>query len=301
MQTIRLLVLLIFAASPALPAEKAEPITDSREAMCLLIESAASANGLPVEYFARLIWQESSFRPDAVGPRTRNGERAEGIAQFMPRTATERGLLYPFNPVDALTNSAQFLRALSKEFGNLGLAAAAYNAGPKRVRNWLSGISELPRETQNYVRTITGRDAEEWKEIGVAEMEFAARTDCRQLMATRVRASNVFVTELQRRVQEGALKPWGVQLNAGFSREHVLDIYASLEHKYRTILANADPLILHMKFRSRGPHDFYQVRVGTDSRERANKLCDALRAAGGACMVLRNNQVAPQLLSRKEN
>ncbi len=32
-----------------------------------MIESAASANGLPLEFFARVIWQESRFQPDAVG------------------------------------------------------------------------------------------------------------------------------------------------------------------------------------------------------------------------------------------
>ena len=38
--------------------------TDTREAMCLMIESAARANGLPLEFFARVIWQESRFQSD---------------------------------------------------------------------------------------------------------------------------------------------------------------------------------------------------------------------------------------------
>ena len=77
--------------------------------------------------------------PDARGPVTRSGHRAEGIAQFMPYTADERGLLDPFNPVAALPKAAEFLRELRAEFGNLGLAAAAYNAGPGRVRRVLDG------------------------------------------------------------------------------------------------------------------------------------------------------------------
>src|SRR5690242_18277151 len=56
----------------------------TREAICLMIESAAQANDLPLEFFARVIWQESRFQSDAVGPMTRRGQRAEGIAQFMP-------------------------------------------------------------------------------------------------------------------------------------------------------------------------------------------------------------------------
>ena len=104
--------------------------TDTREAMCLMIESAARANDLPLEFFARVIWQESLFQSDAVGPVTRNGQRAQGIAQFMPGTASERRLLDPFDPVQALPKSAEFLNDLRDQFGNLGLAAAAYNAGP---------------------------------------------------------------------------------------------------------------------------------------------------------------------------
>ena len=104
-----------------------------------MIESAARASGLPLEFFARVIWQESRFQSDAIGPVTRSGQRAQGIAQFMPGTASERGLLDPFDPVQALPKSAEFLGELRNQFGNLGLAAAAYNAGPRRVQEWLAG------------------------------------------------------------------------------------------------------------------------------------------------------------------
>src|SRR6266478_6795559 len=104
-----------------------------------MIEAAATANGLPLDFFTRVIWQESRFRSDAVGPITRSGHRAIGIAQFMPGTAAERRLLDPFDPVQALPKSADFLDELRNQFGNLGLAAAAYNAGPKRVQEWLAG------------------------------------------------------------------------------------------------------------------------------------------------------------------
>src|ERR1700676_1589988 len=74
------------------PTEAARE-SDTREAMCLMIESAARAASLPLEFFARVIWQESRFQSDAVGPVPRSGERAQGIAQFMPGTASERRLL----------------------------------------------------------------------------------------------------------------------------------------------------------------------------------------------------------------
>ena len=68
------------------------PSADTSDSICLMIEAAARANNLPVEFFARVIWQESRFQPDVVEPRTRNGQRAQGIAQFMSETAAERRL-----------------------------------------------------------------------------------------------------------------------------------------------------------------------------------------------------------------
>jgi hypothetical protein len=82
----------------------------------------------------------------------------------MPGTAAEVGLDDPFDPFKALPASAKFLRKLHDEFGNLGLAAAAYNAGSGRIRKWLSGRGALPRKTRDYVRIITGNAAENWLE-----------------------------------------------------------------------------------------------------------------------------------------
>jgi Transglycosylase SLT domain len=69
-----------------------------------VLRSAAAINGLPFEFFALVIWQESRFKSDAVGPLTRGGQRAQGIAQFMPVTAAERLLHDPFDPAEALPN-----------------------------------------------------------------------------------------------------------------------------------------------------------------------------------------------------
>ncbi|MGB8124325.1 MAG: lytic transglycosylase domain-containing protein [Pseudolabrys sp.] len=66
-------------------------------------------------------------------------------------------------PQAAIAASARLLRNLVSQFGNLGLAAAAYNAGPHRIQDWLARKGELPEETQHSVKTITGRPAENWK------------------------------------------------------------------------------------------------------------------------------------------
>jgi len=183
------------AAAPDKPVDKGEPPkpaesaadTDTAEAICLMIESAARANDLPLEFFARVIWQESRFQSDAVGPMTRRGQRAQGIAQFMPGTADERRLLDPFDPVQALPKSAEFLRELRAQFGNLGLAAAAYNAGPRRVQEWLAGTGAMPQQTRNYVAAITGVTVDEWARVGngAKPPPAAPNTSCQRARSPR--------------------------------------------------------------------------------------------------------------------
>jgi soluble lytic murein transglycosylase-like protein len=125
------------------------------------IEHTAEASGLPVDFFLRLLQQESGLDHRAV---SRAG--AQGVAQFMPATAAQRGLMDPFDPFEAIPKAAEFLREQRATFGSLGLAAAAYNAGPQRVRNWLAGRSSLPQETRAYVAKITGRSADDWRQGG---------------------------------------------------------------------------------------------------------------------------------------
>jgi hypothetical protein len=43
-------------------------------------------------------------------------------------------------------------------------------------------------------------------------------------------------------------------------------------------------------WRSRGTRTFYQVRIGSDTRAEADGLCNRIRGAGGACLVLRNSR-----------
>jgi hypothetical protein len=144
------------------------PVTVEIERVCEALADAAIAQGLPVGFFARLIWQESRFDQWARSP-----VGARGVAQFMPPTAAEYGLRDPFDPIESVAASARFLRQLREQFGNLGLAAAAYNAGGGRIRKWLNGQSSLPEETRNYVNIITGHPPKRWTVQKPLEISFA--------------------------------------------------------------------------------------------------------------------------------
>lgn len=265
-------------------AKSGETRRDAQHSICLLVESAAKANELPPEFFVRLIWQESRFRATAVGPRTRSGKHALGIAQFMPGTAAERNLLDPFNPIDALPKAAEFLKDLRRQFGNLGLAAAAYNAGPARVRAWMAGTGGMPAQTRAYVMAVTGNSVDEWAKGG----DVTSKTEggnCPTLMARLRQPPTTFLGALEQRVVAGAIKPWGAILGANKSREDILERYAALQRRFASALDGLDPIVFE---RARGGLPRYQVRVGAETRQAANDICRKIHSAGGDCVVLRN-------------
>jgi hypothetical protein len=255
------------------------------QSICLLLESASRSNGLPIEFFVRLIWRESGFRPGAVGPTTRSGRHALGIAQFMPGTAAEHNLLDPFNPIEALPKAAEFLKDLRNQFGNLGLAAAAYNAGPARVRAWIAGTGSMPAQTRAYVQAVTGKSIEEWTSAPDTQRETGDAKSCETVMAALKQPPPTFFAALKQHVVMGTLQPWGAILVAHRSRSEILDRYAALQRRYGELLAGRDPILL-----DRGGSFFsrYQIRVGTDSRTAANDICKKIHSAGGDCVVLRN-------------
>lgn len=260
---------------------------DAHRSLCLTLESAAKANDLPLGFLARVIWRESRFDPQAVGPPTRGGGRAQGIAQFMPATAADHGLDDPFDPVQALPTAAAFLHDLRDRFGNLGLAAAAYNAGPARVQGWLDGARSMPEETRAYVAAITGRSVDDWAKAGAVSM-VVPKTDCPTLLSSLQDGGHGFLYELKKRVETALAKPWGVALAAGFSRARVLDLYARAMKTLSKVIGDRDPFVTSTMLRSRGTRPFYQARIGADTRQAANRLCSEIREAGSACMVMRS-------------
>ena len=140
---------------PPLPPVRKPVVERSREEICETLTREAQANDVPAPFFINLLFQESGFQAGIV-----SDAGAEGIAQFMPETSADVGLDNPYDPLQAIPAAARLLRSLAREFGNLGLAAAAYNAGPRRIQDWLANKGKLPQETQGYVKTITGRAPE---------------------------------------------------------------------------------------------------------------------------------------------
>ncbi|MCK0198599.1 lytic transglycosylase domain-containing protein [Ancylobacter sp. 6x-1] len=267
------------------------------QALCRLTENAARENDLPVDLFTRLIWRESAFRTDVVSPKG-----AQGIAQFMPGTANERGLEDPFDPESALPASARFLAELKARFGNLGLAAAAYNAGPARVEKWLGGTGGLPFETEAYVVAVTGREAQDWADQRKARTDAPASASSDSSSTSSDRPATApeapqkgclaITAELRKGGGELAVEiatitaPWGVQLSGNFSKARALAAYQRTRKRYSAVLEGTEPMVIGQRLRSRGSRIYYRVRIGSPTRADANQLCARLHAAGAACIVL---------------
>lgn len=161
---------------PPPPPLAARPVIPrTQEEICDTLAKAANDNNLPAHFFIRLLYQESRFKSEVV-----SHAGALGIAQFMPETAGDVALDNPFDPVQAISASARHLRTLVAQFGNLGLAAAAYNAGPRRIQEWLIKKAKLPEETEGYVKVVTGRPAQNWKLLnaGVPDMQLPIHAPC---------------------------------------------------------------------------------------------------------------------------
>jgi hypothetical protein len=277
----KLLVSLAIACALLLqqvPARAESP--PSTDEICRTLAQAAADNDLPEEFFTRLIWQESRFDPKAVSPAG-----AQGIAQFMPATAAMRGLINAFEPLQALRESASYLRELRTTFrGNLGLAAAAYNAGPGRVEAWLGRRNSLPFETQAYVRIVTGYSAEAWNAQPLPKVEASATPTGERC----VELAKQLLENVRRRLplsSSPAWGPWGVQLAGNWSEGAVLAAYERLRRRYSSVLEDRLPLVMYGR---RGAGSPFIVRVSEKSRAEADALCGKLRSAGGACIVLRN-------------
>ena len=212
-------------ARMALAQSNASPLPGQE--LCSALVEVARSNDLPLGFFTNLIWRESRFGHDAISP-----VGAMGIAQFMPDVA-EKLSLDAFDTRSALPASGRLLRTLRARFGNLGLAAAAYNAGPKRVSDWLEGRSSLPKETQDYVHLITGRGAAHWQSIKPQTVVYRVpdRVPCH-------RAPSFALTERLERAQQERIVAEEARVAAQKLREAARRL-AEEKRKHKSIAAAA--------------------------------------------------------------
>lgn len=130
-------------------AARAERVSTDMDAA---IQESAGRTALDPDLLRAMIWVESRCNPRAVSPKG-----ARGLMQLMPETARLYGVADAQDARANIDAGARYLRDLLAYFsGNVELALAAYNAGPRAVVN--AGMRIPPyRETRAYVPAILER------------------------------------------------------------------------------------------------------------------------------------------------
>jgi Transglycosylase SLT domain len=216
----------------------------------------------------------------------------------MPGTAEWRGLLDRRDPIQSLHKSADYLRELRKTFGNLGLAAAAYNGGSGRVEAWLSGQGGLPRETRRYVEIVTGLSVDHWRAKNEGEATetqsmpaqipcpFAADNGGEAMRRQNALRSTAAVSgERSGHLPAGG---WSVQIAANYIIDKAYAQLERLEEKFKSILGARKAITVSRRVAGRGRAPMTRVIIVENSKADAVALCARLRAVGAPCVVTRN-------------
>lgn len=113
-----------------------------------IFRRASEKYGVSYDFLTAVAKAESDFNPNCV-----SSAGAKGIMQIMPAEAKGLGIQDVFDAEQNIMGSAKLLAAHLKKFnGDTTLAAAAYNAGSGRVKQY-GGVPPF-KETQNYVKKI---------------------------------------------------------------------------------------------------------------------------------------------------
>ena len=113
-----------------------------------IFRRASEKYGVSYDFLTAVAKAESDFNPNCV-----SSAGAKGIMQIMPEEAKGLGIQDIFDVEQNIMGSAKLLAAHLEKFnGDTTLAAAAYNAGSGRVKQY-GGVPPF-KETQNYVKKI---------------------------------------------------------------------------------------------------------------------------------------------------
>ena len=135
------------------------------------VEDWAPAAGVPPALALAVARRESAFVPDA-----RSHRGALGLMQLLPATARQvaRRSRLPYRGAPSLLDPELNLRLglthlgemLARFDGQAALAAAAYNAGARRVEGWLP--REAPMEAPRWIETIPLRETRHYVQAVLA-------------------------------------------------------------------------------------------------------------------------------------
>jgi hypothetical protein len=164
------------------------------------ITAASKRFGVPEGWIREVMRQESGGQQYLGGTLITSAAGAMGLMQVMPGTYEELRQRYglgsdPYHPRDNISAGAAYMRELYDRYGAPGFLAA-YNAGPQRADDYLSGRGRLPSETVAYMAAVAPR-------LGGSTF------------SSGVMARGVSAADLNRQSLAGTLSPVGAPMSNG--------------------------------------------------------------------------------------
>jgi hypothetical protein len=135
--------------SPA-PEQNLNPRRNSKDSgdYHSIVHEKASNYNIDPSLIKAVIKTESNWNDRAVSKKG-----AIGLMQLMPSTANDMRVRNPFDPEENIEGGTKYLKYLIERFnGDITLALAAYNAGPKTVEKF--GYVPPINETKQYVNRV---------------------------------------------------------------------------------------------------------------------------------------------------
>jgi len=134
----------------------------TREQVYEFARQEAQRQGVPYSLVQKIVETESKGDFNAIGPKTRTGDRAYGPMQLMGATAKDLGV-NRMEWKDNIRGGVKYLGQLTERFQDPTLVAAAYNAGPGNVEKY-GGVPPF-KETQDYVEKVVGTKMATYRDI----------------------------------------------------------------------------------------------------------------------------------------
>lgn len=121
-----------------------------------------TSNGFPANLFARIAFQESSFRPGVISGLIVSSAGALGIMQLLPQFFASVRAPVPFSDEAIawqISQAAFLFKSLHARFGDWQEAVAAYNWGGGNehhsyVEHGSYVLADMPAQTQDYVKEV---------------------------------------------------------------------------------------------------------------------------------------------------
>src|SRR5262249_14259770 len=172
-------------------------------------------------------------------------------------------------------------------WGNAGLAAGAYSAGPGGGGSGRTSPGPVPGEPRAYVAIITGWTADEWASANppkTSETTIPQGVPCTRL-------ANLILAPKEQAQRMAAYVPrWGMQLTANWSESRAWATYRLIQKQYAGLIGEREPIVVGSRGIGLGSAMRYNIRIADDDRAYLERFCQKLISAGGACVVLRNDR-----------